>query len=138
MKDHLASRVRVYAHSRKFLFLLILIIVTMTTVLAACSGESTHTSSSKYSGNISVGFDAEMVTLDPLHSSLLVDRQIMLNIYDTLVKINTQNVVVPDLATSWSYTSPTHVVFTLRTDVKFQDGTPFNADAVVFNINRIL
>src|SRR5262249_50076176 len=43
-----------------------------------------------------------------------------------------------DLATSWNYTSPTQLVFTLRTDVKFQDGTPFNADAVVANINRIL
>ena len=29
-------------------------------------------------------------------------------------------------------------IYTLRTGVTFQDGTPFNADAVVFNINRIL
>ncbi len=62
----------------------------------------------------------------------------MLNIYDTLVAINAQNQIVPDLATSWDYKSPTVLDFTLRTGVTFQDGTPFNADAVVFNINRIL
>ena len=49
-----------------------------------------------------------------------------------------QNTVQPDLATSWTYASPTQLTFTLRSDVKFQDGTPFNADAVVTNINRIL
>ena len=37
-----------------------------------------------------------------------------------------KNTVQPDLATSWNYTSPTQLVFTLRSDVKFQDGTPFN------------
>jgi len=62
----------------------------------------------------------------------------MLNIYDTLVRLDANNSIVPDLATSWVYNSPTQLVFTLRTDVKFQDGTPFNAAAVVFNINRIL
>jgi peptide/nickel transport system substrate-binding protein len=62
----------------------------------------------------------------------------MLNLYDTLVHLDEHNNIVPDLATSWSNTSPTQLVFTLRTDVTFQDGTPFNADAVVFNINRIL
>jgi len=62
----------------------------------------------------------------------------MLNLYDTLVALNAKNAIVPELATSWSYTTPTELVFTLRTDVTFQDGTPFNASAVVFNINRIL
>src|SRR5579884_3850771 len=99
MRDNLASCVFAHAHSRKFLFLLLFILVIMVTVLAACSGGSAQTTSSKYSGNISVGLDADVVTLDPLHSSLFVDRQVMLNIYDTLVKINEQDVVVPDLAT---------------------------------------
>jgi peptide/nickel transport system substrate-binding protein len=62
----------------------------------------------------------------------------MLNLYDTLVRVDAKNNVQPELATSWQYPSPTELVFTLRTDVTFQDGTPFNADAVVFNIKRIL
>ncbi len=135
MIGNLTSSILKYAHSRK-LFSILLIL--MTVVLAACSGGSSQTNTSKYGGNMSVGLDADVVTLDPLQSSLISDRQIMLNIYDTLVKINAQNVVVPDLALSWSYPSSTRLVFTLRTNVTFQDGTPFNANAVAFNINRIL
>src|SRR5579875_3329760 len=122
--------------------LLPLVSVLLVLLLVACGGgSSTNQTSSttvKKGGNIVVGLDSDVVTLDPLNSSALVDREVMLNIYDTLVKVNAQNEIEPDLATSWQYKSPTQLVFTLRTDVKFQDGTPFNADAVVFNINRIL
>ncbi len=117
------------------------IFIVLTVALTACGGGTqSNTTTSKYKGDISVGVDSDIVTLDPLKSSALVDRQVMLNIYDTLVRVDEHNAVLPDLATSWSYTSSdnTKLVFTLRTDVKFEDGTPFNADAVVFNINRIL
>jgi peptide/nickel transport system substrate-binding protein len=113
---------------------------TLLVVLAGC-GSSTASGKPNgpvTGGTINVGLNSDAVTLDPLKSSALVDRQVMLNMYDTLVRVDAQNNVQPDLATSWTYTNPTQLVFTLRSDVKFQDGTPFNADAVVFNINRIL
>jgi peptide/nickel transport system substrate-binding protein len=43
--------------------------------------------------------------------------------------------VVPALATSWDE-QPDSITFHLRPGVKFQDGTPFNADAVVYNFRR--
>lgn len=46
-----------------------------------------------------------------------------------------KNEVVPALATSWDE-KPESITFKLRSGVKFQDGTPFNADAVVFNFRR--
>jgi peptide/nickel transport system substrate-binding protein len=104
-------------------------------LLSACGSGGTPTTKG---GNLRVGLAADLSTLDPLKSSSFYDRQVMLNIYDTLVRVDEHNNVQPDLATAWQYTSPTELVFTLRTDVTFQDGTPFNADAVVFNINRIL
>jgi peptide/nickel transport system substrate-binding protein len=119
------------------LFATLSLVIIASLVLVACGG-GTPAAPSKYNGKISVGLDSDVVTLDPLASSAFVDRQVMLNIYDTLVRVDEHNNIVPDLATSWSYTSPTELVFTLRTDVKFQDGTPFNAQAVAFNINRIL
>jgi len=124
--------------TKKIFVSLVLIPLALATILSACGGGSPSPTQSKTGGNISVGLMSDAVTLDPLKSSALVDRQVMLNIYDTLVKVNAQNALVPDLATSWSYTTPTKLVFTLRSGVMFQDGTPFNADAVVFNINRIL
>jgi peptide/nickel transport system substrate-binding protein len=44
--------------------------------------------------------------------------------------------IVPALATSWTYDG-TSATFKLRQNVKFHDGTPFNADAVVFNYRRV-
>jgi peptide/nickel transport system substrate-binding protein len=64
------------------------------------------------------------------------------NIYDGLTKYNlNQSATIPTpqpaLATSWSL-SPNRLTWTfhLRQGVTFQDGTPFNADAVIFQLNR--
>ncbi|MBO0823671.1 MAG: ABC transporter substrate-binding protein [Actinobacteria bacterium] len=47
--------------------------------------------------------------------------------------------IVGDLATGYKFTNAGKtVVIELRQGVKFSDGTPFNADAVVFNWNRDL
>src|SRR5579863_2493755 len=129
MKHHPFAR---YVRTQKLFFSFVLI-VCLVTILSACGGSSPTTTTSKFGGNIKVGLDADVTTLDPILSSSLYDRQVMLNIYDTLVRLDASNSIVPDLATSWSYTTPTQLEFTLRTDVTFQDGTPFNADAVVFN-----
>jgi peptide/nickel transport system substrate-binding protein len=63
-------------------------------------------------------------------------------LYDGLTRFDLKQgdtipAVVPGLALSWTPDSTaTKWTFTLRPGVKFTDGTPFNADAVVFNINR--
>ncbi|WPB59481.1 ABC transporter substrate-binding protein [Xylophilus sp. GOD-11R] len=48
--------------------------------------------------------------------------------------------VIPDLAVSWSVTDAdkTKWIFKLRPGVKFHDGSAFNADAVVWNIGKVL
>src|SRR4029434_11165201 len=47
--------------------------------------------------------------------------------------------VVPELARSWQVSqNGKHVTFQLQRGVKFHDGTDFNAEAVKWNIERIL
>jgi peptide/nickel transport system substrate-binding protein len=50
------------------------------------------------------------------------------------------SVVVPGLATEWAVDAAdkTKWVFKLRPGVKFHDGSPFNADAVVWNVDKVL
>ncbi|HEY4388844.1 MAG TPA: ABC transporter substrate-binding protein [Ktedonobacteraceae bacterium] len=127
-----------YRFARKWVLTTTTILLIVALILTGCGENNTTKPQTKAGGTISVGLNQDLITLDPLLSNAYVDRQVMLNMYDTLVQVDQQNTVQPDLATSWTYTSPTRPVFTLRTGVKFQDGTPFNADAVVFNINRIL
>ncbi|HST89288.1 MAG TPA: ABC transporter substrate-binding protein [Ktedonobacterales bacterium] len=127
---------RVFALSRLFGVVCVALLV-----LAGCGGGGSSATSGgpKTGGALTVGLDSDVVTLDPLKSTALVDREVMLNIYDTLVRVDDKNNVQPDLATSWTTSSDgKQVTFTLRSGVKFQDGTPFNADAVVTNIQRIL
>src|SRR6476620_2306322 len=58
------------------------------------------------------------------------------NIYDPLIRRDKNLKLEPALAVKWGQTDPTHWYFDLRKDVKFSDGTPFNADDVIFSINR--
>jgi peptide/nickel transport system substrate-binding protein len=119
-------------------FALLTVVMSLVLALAGCGSGGTPTTKSKAGGTINVGLTSDVVTLDPLKSTALVDREVMYNIYDTLVTVDAKNSIIPDLATKWTFPTPTSVLFTLRSDVQFQDGTPFNADAVVTNINRIL
>ncbi len=50
------------------------------------------------------------------------------------------SVVIPGLATEWSVNpaDKTKWTFKLRPGVKFHDGSPFNADAVVWNVEKVL
>ncbi len=50
------------------------------------------------------------------------------------------SVIIPGLATEWavSPTDNTKWVFKLRPGVKFHDGSDFNADAVVWNVEKVL
>lgn len=60
-------------------------------------------------------------------------------VYDSLVYYNSRTFKVePLLATSWREVSPTQVRFTLRSGVKFSDGTQLTADDVVFSLLRAM
>ena len=50
------------------------------------------------------------------------------------------SVIIPGLATEWgvSPTDNTKWIFKLRPGVKFHDGSDFNADAVVWNVEKVL
>jgi peptide/nickel transport system substrate-binding protein len=52
------------------------------------------------------------------------------NIVEGLASLSADYKVVPALATSWEFRAPSTWRFHLRTGVKFQDGQPFNAQAV--------
>ncbi|TVQ28986.1 MAG: ABC transporter substrate-binding protein, partial [Geminicoccaceae bacterium] len=57
-----------------------------------------------------------------------------------LSKADEASVVIPGLATSWAVDADdtTKWIFNLREGVTFHDGSPFNADAVVWNVQKVL
>lgn len=75
-------------------------------------------------------------SLDPIRQVEANEIVVLQTIFDPLVKLDDTGQPAPGLATSWSLVSPDVMEFKLREGVVFQDGTPFDADAVAFNIDR--
>src|SRR5215468_10049176 len=90
-------------------------------------------------GTLVLGLDQEPPTLDPHASPSAVTYQIIASVTESLLYRGPDGKLVPWLAESWSTSGDGRsVTFKLRRDVRFHDGTPFNADAVKFNFDRIV
>jgi peptide/nickel transport system substrate-binding protein len=87
-----------------------------------------------------VGQIAEPLSLDPHAVTAVNDFRILVNIYEGLVQFQDGSLAVePALAESWDISDDgTVYTFNLRRGVTFHDGTPFNAEAVKFNFDRML
>jgi len=91
-------------------------------------------------GVLIVGQIAEPKSLDPAAVTAVNDFRILVNVYEGLTRYKSGTLEVePALATSWNISEDgTEYTFTLRDGVTFHDGTPFNAEAVKFNFDRML
>jgi peptide/nickel transport system substrate-binding protein len=81
--------------------------------------------------------DGDARALDPYTFNETVQNSLLENIYEPLVEHNKELGLQPALATSWESTGPATWRFHLRPNVKWQDGTAFTADDVVFSFERI-
>jgi ABC-type transport system substrate-binding protein len=89
-------------------------------------------------GTLRVGFTFDPATLDPHKGVAGTEHNILFSLYDTLVSYDKDLNAQPQLAESWETPDPHTYVFKLRKGVKFHDGTPFDAAAVKWNIERHL
>jgi len=80
----------------------------------------------------------DILTLDPHSQNELLVLNAAAHVYEPLVAFDDDFNFKPTLATSWEMVSPTVWRFKLRQGVTFHDGTPFDADDVVFTIERAL
>src|SRR5947207_1718686 len=89
-------------------------------------------------GTLVVGLVAEPVALDPAQVTDLNSNRVGRRVAETLVAFaegSTQ--IVPGLAESWTISKDgLQYTFKLRSGIKFHDGTPLNAEAVKFSIER--
>lgn len=85
-----------------------------------------------------VGTLAEPAVLEPHRTTDAVAAEIVSNVCETLVRLRPGS-GRPEgvLATSWATADQRVWSFTLRSGVRFQDGAPFDADAVVANFEHL-
>lgn len=89
-------------------------------------------------GTLAVGSAVEPQCLDPQISPQDATNMLARNVVDSLVAQKPDGTFAPWLASSYEVSADvTQFTFHLRTDVTFSDGTPFNAAAVKYNLDRV-
>lgn len=112
--------------------------------LTACSGfddpEAPSSGGAEGAGgtfSIAVGIDVD--TLDPAGQTTTTVQNMVDYVVETLMRVDEEGEVVPHLATSVETSEDGLTVdVELQQDVVFHDGVPFNAEAVVFNLERVI
>jgi peptide/nickel transport system substrate-binding protein len=93
----------------------------------------------KQGGSITVGLELDIPGFDPLKVGVFdtAAETAAAAIFDTLTTLDDKGEPQPKLALSWTHSDDFKTwTFKLRPGVKFQDGTPFNAEAVKANFDR--
>jgi peptide/nickel transport system substrate-binding protein len=87
---------------------------------------------------LTIGHPLDIRSLDPRVTPRSADEFILYNVFDTLLNIDDQGRLVPGLANKWEVSDDSRsVTLYLRKDVRFHDGTPFNAEALKFTFDSI-
>lgn len=110
-------------------------IAALTSALVLVSGCGATDSPEDTGRDLVVATPQSIKTLDAAHELGQAGLAAFEAIYDTLVKMRDKE-FVPSVAESWTNPDDTTWVFTLRDDVKFQDGSELTADDVVASIER--
>jgi peptide/nickel transport system substrate-binding protein len=110
--------------------------------LAAGVGASARTKAAppalKNGGTLTVALDSDPDALDPTLARTFVGRMVFMDMCEKLYDLDAKLQIVPQLAASLPTFSADKktVTIKLRTGIKFNDGTPFNAAAVKESLDR--
>lgn len=110
-------------------------------VLTACatSTEPAETEAElQAGGTLQIGITGDPGNLDPTMAATLTSISVYNSMCELLYNVKSDGVVYPELAAAEPEFNDDNTVATvkLRKDATFQDGTPFNADAVKFSLDR--
>jgi peptide/nickel transport system substrate-binding protein len=93
----------------------------------------------KTGGRVVAIVSSDPTGMDPHTGQGGGDHQFFWTVFDNFVNYNQKGELDPaiSLAEKWEIVGGTRINFTLRQGITFHDGTPFNAQAVKYNIERV-
>jgi len=104
--------------------------------VAALAGCADLTADDEPTETLRVGSQWGIESLDPMEGSTQLQR---VGIFESLVSLDWDASVQPQLAESWETSSDGLVwTFTLREDIEFHDGEPFDAESMALSLERAL
>ena len=113
--------------------------VAAVTVAALMGTTAVQADTPVRGGTLTVGFPSDSKTMNPMFSVQFTERQVLYLVYNTLTRLGPDFSINPELAESWEVEDGgKRIVFHLRKNVKFHDGTDFDASVVKWNIEQRL
>lgn len=111
----------------------------MALALAACTTSASSTSGGD-SSELNLQFVGVPISLNPALAGAGGSTVYTALAYDSLIHLNSDGKLVPDLAESWKYVGTGNTTFelTLRSGVKFAGGKPLTAEAAVASMQYFL
>ena len=107
-------------------------------VLAALAAICLSTPVRAQKSELVIDLGADAATLDPQLQWDTDSYSVYRNIFDNLITRDVDGTIVPQVATGWHYVDDTTLVFDLRTDITFQDGSKLTPEDVAFTVMRII
>lgn len=90
-------------------------------------------------GDITLGIGTDPESLDPIEASSSPAAMVMLHVTEPLFDMTPEGEIEPLLAEDYEASEDgTEWTIKLKEDIEFHDGTSFNAEAVKFNLERLL
>jgi ABC-type transport system substrate-binding protein len=115
------------------------VIAAMAVAAVAGYTVTGHAQQPRSGGSLSISIESDLPTLDPTGFASFNDREAGIILYDTLLDIDPKGKIVPHLAEKLEAApDATWFKVTLRSGVKFHDGTPLDAAAVVAHFKRMM
>lgn len=105
---------------------------------AAAQTRTSGSNSVRNGGTLTIGLAEDPDVLDPTLARTFVGRMVFLHLCEKLYDLNSKLEIVPQLAAALPTFSADKqtVTIRLRTGIRFNDGTPFNAAAVKKSLDR--
>lgn len=141
-------------NASKSLILIMVVLMSITLVLSGCGSSATSESTTTSAGTSETsaaasnatpsekdsefvwGLMSDIVSLDPIYAYDTTTNAVVNNITESLLLIDENSQLQPQLASSWKAVDATTYVYDIRSDVKFSDGTPMTMEDVLFSLNR--
>jgi len=87
--------------------------------------------------SVTAALSERVLILDPSNHYSISTTGVLRHIFDPLVDVTSDSRFLPALAESWELVDPLTWRFKLRQGVTFHDGTPFDANSVVYTMRRV-
>lgn len=105
----------------------------------ACAASGSFAATTGPNATMTIGIGITMNSMDPAQQNTTTVRNVLDYEVETLTTFDEKGKLQPLLATSWDWSQDGKVLTVhLREGVKFHDGTPFDAKAAKFSLDRLI